>query len=117
MTEIGQFMSAESVDRPISIRLREHLRDRLNGRWNRFSWFGLRGVDDAGRLTEPDFATSQRDIIALMEGILIETLEPPLNRKRGDDFSAREYLQVDDPGLEERRFKETVEALWKGRRN
>ena len=29
----------------IGIRLFDHTRDRLTGRWDRFSWFGVRGVD------------------------------------------------------------------------
>jgi len=32
----------------MSMRLREHTRDRLRGRWDRFSWFGVRDVDNAG---------------------------------------------------------------------
>lgn len=85
-----------SVDRPLGIRLSEHTRDRLNGRWDRFSWFGLKGVDTTGKLTSPDYQADQPQIISLMEAILIEALEPPQNRKRGDDFSDIEYLQVED---------------------
>lgn len=38
-----------------------------------------------------------------MEALLIEALEPPLNRKRGDGLSAVEYQQVEDPQLEKAR--------------
>lgn len=86
-----------STDRPLGIRLREHTMDRLNGRWNRFSWFGLKGVDEDGRLTEPAITIDEPRLIALLESILIEALEPPQNRKRGDDLSESELLQVRDP--------------------
>jgi hypothetical protein len=34
-----------------------------------------------------------------MEALLIEGLEPPQNRRRGDDFRAVEYLQAEDREL------------------
>lgn len=100
-----------AVERPLGVRLSEHLKDRLNGRWDRFSWFGLRGVDESGKLTTSDFTANMSQMISLMEALLIEALEPPLNRKRGDDFSEREYLQVDDPQLAARQQKAMVEKL------
>jgi hypothetical protein len=39
-------------------------------------------------------------VIATMEAVLIEGLEPRQDRKRGDDFQAIEFLQVEDPKLE-----------------
>lgn len=101
-----------SVDRPLGVRLAEHTRDRLNGRWDRFSWFGLKGVDDkTGKLTEPEFSTSQSQIISLMEAILIESLEPPQNRKRGDDFSNIEYLQVPDREKKNQRTQSLISMI------
>ena len=100
-----------STDRPLGQRLYEHTRDRLNGRWDRFSWFGLKGVQDSGKLTEPHFSTSQNEIISLMEAILIEALEPPQNRKRGDDFSDIEYLQVADTEKKKQRKEALAKML------
>jgi hypothetical protein len=37
-----------SVGRPLGKRLFEHTYDRLNGRWDRFSWFGLLSVTEGG---------------------------------------------------------------------
>lgn len=96
-----------SVDRPLGTRLFEHTKDRLNGRWDRFSWLGLRGVDDTGKLTDASFKVDQSTIISLIEAILIESLEPPQNRKRGDDFSEIEYLQVPD----KEKQNKSVEAM------
>jgi hypothetical protein len=40
------------ADDTLFSRLKAHTTDRLSGRWDRFSWFGLREVDTEGRLTE-----------------------------------------------------------------
>lgn len=40
-------------------------------------------------------------LITTMEAVLIEGLEPRQNRKRGDDFQAVEFLQVEDPQLQQ----------------
>ncbi len=100
-----------SVDRPLAVRLSEHTKDRLNGRWDRFSWFGLKGVQANGKLTEPEFEASQNEIISLMEAVLIEALEPPQNRKRGDDFSDIEYLQVEDSEKKDQKKKALMGML------
>jgi hypothetical protein len=92
-------------------RLRAHTTDRLGGRWDRFSWFGLRSVSLDGSLTEPSAAWSHTVVIATLEALLIESLEPPLNRKRGDSFSGVEYLQVIDPELEASREKQVIAKL------
>jgi hypothetical protein len=37
-----------------------------------------------------------------LEAILIEALEPRQNRKRGDDLSAVEYIQKEDPEIQKK---------------
>lgn len=81
-------------------RLKTHTVDRLAGRWDRFSWFGLRGVSGEGALTDIPHDGQHSILIETMEALLIETLEPPLNRKRGDRLTGLEYLQVADPEVE-----------------
>ena len=44
-------------------------------------------------------------MIETLEALLIESLEPPLNRRRGDNFSGAEYVQVPDPEIERRQRK------------
>jgi len=91
-----------TTDRPLGVRLREHTRDRLSSRWDRFSWFGVHPVTETGELKiEPvrDYTTDA--LIATMEALLIEGLEPPLNRKGGDDFRAVEFQQADDPAMQD----------------
>lgn len=100
-----------SVDRPLGQRLFEHTQDRLNGRWDRFSWFGLYGVNDDGQLNH-DMATATGDtIIAAFESILIECLEPPQNRRRGDNLSAVEFMQARDPEIDKRQTRDLLQQV------
>ncbi len=100
-----------SIDRPLGKRLYEHTIDRLGSRWNRFSWFGLLDVTQEGDLRETTLNTSLASLVATLEALLIEALEPPQNRKRGDDFSAIEYIQDIDPELRERELQNTLRAI------
>ncbi|MEQ1721215.1 MAG: HTH domain-containing protein [Nitrosomonas sp.] len=100
-----------SIDRPLGKRLFEHTVDRLGSRWNRFSWFGLLDVTQEGNLRETTRNTSLASLVATLEALLIEALEPPQNRKRGDDFSASEYIQDIDPELKEKEIQNTLRAI------
>jgi hypothetical protein len=100
-----------AIDRPLGKRLFEHTVDRLGSRWNRFSWFGLLDVTDEGDLRQAIRNTSLAALVATLEGLLIEALEPPQNRKRGDDFSGAEYIQDIDPELEEREMKNMLRSI------
>jgi len=100
-----------TIDRPLGRRLFEHTADRLGSRWNRFSWFGLLGVTQEGNLRETALNTSLASLVATLEALLIETLEPPQNRKRGDDFSGSEYIQDIDPELKEKEIQNTLRAI------
>lgn len=95
------------TDQPLGRRLQQHNVDRLNGRWNRFSWFGVYPVKSDGSLkTDVDMTKVSIDIvISTLEAVLIEGLEPRQNRRRGDDFQAVEFLQAEDPALEQSRQK------------
>lgn len=94
-------------------RLKAHTGDRLGGRWDRFSWFGLRGVRSDGTLADPPTSWTHMVVIETLEALLIESLEPPLNRKRGDNLTAVEYLQIPDPEIEHQRRKQFVEEFLK----
>jgi len=100
-----------SIDRPLGKRLYEHTVDHLGSRWNRFSWFGLLDVTQEGNLRETTLNTSLASLVATLEALLIEALEPPQNRKRGDDFSAIEYIQDIDPELKEKEIQNTLRAI------
>ncbi len=92
-------------------RLKAHTADRLSGRWDRFSWFGLREVTEDAKLSDPATAWSHEVVIETLEALLIESLEPPLNRKRGDNLAAIEYLQSANPDLEKIKKRRIMEEL------
>ena len=94
--------------------LREHTSDRLNGRWNRFSWFGVYPVSESGALnTDAKGNYNLNLLIVTMEALLIEGLEPPQNRKKGDAFRAVEFLQVEDPNIEKDQIIQVIDELKK----
>jgi hypothetical protein len=102
----------QASDQPLGRRLDQHTTDRLNGRWDRFSWFGIRHVTAEGKLLDLDLKNlTQADIIVTLEALLIEGLEPPQNRKRGEDFGAVEYLQVEDPSLKKKQRAALIAEL------
>jgi hypothetical protein len=80
-------------------RLRNHRNDHLRDRWTHFSWFGFRNVNADCTLSAKqngDVRTSLGYAEALdeIEGILIQVLEPRLN-KQGAKWqqTADEYVQ------------------------
>ncbi|WP_179131189.1 HTH domain-containing protein [Candidatus Entotheonella palauensis] len=83
-----------TTERTLGRRLYEHTRDRLKGRWNQFSWFGLKPIADTGALRDVPAQYASTPMIPVLEALLIEACEPGQNRKRGDDFNAIEYIQV-----------------------
>jgi HB1/ASXL restriction endonuclease-like protein with HTH domain len=95
----GVVYVGRATDQNLGRRLQQHTSDRLTGRWTRFSWFGVYPVNEDGTLkNSADFSNvSVPIVIATMEAVLIEGLEPRQNRKRGDDFQAIEFLQLEDP--------------------
>ena len=100
------------IDRPLALRLREHTRSRLRARWDRFSWFGLYPVNEKGALDEPPSDSADlASCITMLEAVLIEVLEPGLNRQGGQTLASAEFLQVEDPRLVERRHNEMVATL------
>ena len=92
-------------------RLKAHTLNRLGGRWDRFSWFGLRSVGDDGELSDREAPWGQSVVIETMEAVLIESLEPPLNRRRGDNLAGIECIQVPDPQIERAMKRAIVQDL------
>ena len=80
-------------------RLKHHLTDDLAGRWDMFSWFGLQKVkanNEVGRRAKLNVSTKAH-LANVLEGIIIEVAEPPMNSQKGR-FGGRveRYIQVDD---------------------
>jgi len=96
-------------------RLKKHRRDSLAGRWDTFSWFGLRGVLSKGKLSTETLKASANLATALnhIEAVLIASAEPTLN-KQGGRFGGKDvsrYLQVRDDhlGVTE---KQMIQDIW-----
>jgi HB1/ASXL restriction endonuclease-like protein with HTH domain len=100
-----------SVDRPLGTRLFEHTIDRLQARWDRFSWFGLYPVRENGDLTRSVKSIDTDTLIRTLEAVAIESLEPRQNRKRGDDLNGMEYIQAVDPEIEAMRKRAILQEI------
>lgn len=88
----------QAVKQSIAKRLSDHCKDRLNGRWDRFSWFGFYGVNEKGELITNDFDNNVftlENVANAFEAILIEGMEPRQNRKSGNEFGY-EFIQAKD---------------------
>ena len=92
-------------------RLRAHNRDHKSMRWDRFSWFGFCRVDEeSGELRSmPDQADSAH-LIGILEAVLIEALEPPINGRRGD-YLGTECKQVPDPEIAKEQSRSFLQHL------
>jgi hypothetical protein len=81
-------------------RIKTHLSDNLAGRWRLFSWFGLQGVrttdNELGKRAKLSI-TRRGDLANVLEGIVIEIAEPPMNSQRGRfGRKVERYLQKDE---------------------
>jgi hypothetical protein len=96
---VGQ---AGSGDQTLFSRLKQHRKNDLAGRWNRFSWFGVLRVLASGALSSKTDAVHPNlpDVLNHIEAILIHAAEPPMNGQ-GGRFGEKvvRYQQVRDDRL------------------
>lgn len=82
-------------------RLRSHTNDHLSERWTKFSWFGLKGIlhEGDGYVLQDQVNANGlelNEVLNSLEGIIIVSAEPPLNR-RGPNFgAAQKFSQYRD---------------------
>ena len=109
----GVVYVGRAIDQSMGKRLQQHTTDRLSGRWDRFSWFGMYPVEENGSLkfTADISNVAVKVVIATLEAVLIEGLEPRQNRRRGDDFEPIEFLQSEDPDIEAARRTSYLKEL------
>ena len=75
-------------------RLKEHKKGKKWGRWDRFSWYGIRTVDEeSGELEDVKKGTINSSLVDVVESVLIEVLEPYLNNQKGK-CTGEMYIQV-----------------------
>ncbi len=88
-------------------RLKNHMAGALWNRWEYFTWIGFRDVNANGSLSNQQNVESAvsgfkySDALDEIEGILIEVIEPKLNKQSGRLKSASEYFQVIDDRVTE----------------
>ena len=98
-------------------RLKNHMDGQLWNRWQYFSWVGFKDVNDDGGLSAQQKVDSgvsgfkYADALNEIEGILIEIIEPKLNKQSGRLKSAREYFQYRDDRLEDVTASDVLEEL------
>jgi len=115
MVYVGQ---AGAGNQKLFARLKQHTRDSLAGRWNQFSWFGIRKVKANGDLAaEADGAHSTLlQVLNHIEAILIHAAEPKQNRQGGRfGENVVQYLQRRDESLG-LTGEEMVRELWRERK-
>lgn len=104
----------QAIEQPIGKRLYQHTKDRFSGRWDRFSWYGFYSVSDDAKI---DISKTILDKITLselantLEAVLIESMEPRQNRKKGNTLSGIEYLQFEDPEIRKKRTQQILQEL------
>ena len=75
----------QSPTRRPTLRLRTHLSDDVAGRWDRFSWYGVRKINITGSLAKipaPKRGIEANEAISTLEALLMRVTAPSLNRKR-----------------------------------
>lgn len=97
---IGQ--SGTGENQRLLVRLRQHTTDDLRDRWQYFSWFGFRAVNQSLTLSEhqrPDSRCGGTHMDALneIEAVLLQLFEPRLNKRGpnwgGDTVQYRQYVE------------------------
>jgi hypothetical protein len=101
---LGIYVLYDRFEQPVQVgqandiydRLRQHRRDHLRNRWTHFSWFGFHPVDENNenilegeRVAQIGFDDAKDEV----EAVLIQVLEPRLNRQGPRWRNADEYLQ------------------------
>ena len=86
--------------RVIFARLKQHKKDHLRNRWAYFSWFGFWKVGVNNDLQVKDQASELKKLTTLgealdeIEAVLIQVMEPRLNRRGSNWKDSEEYLQI-----------------------
>jgi hypothetical protein len=83
-------------ERPLGARLRAHRKDDVAGRWDRFSWYGIRHINQTGDLRAipgPARRIQASEAIATLEALLIRVTAPSLNRRRESVPAAKFIVQ------------------------
>jgi hypothetical protein len=93
---------------PLGRRLKQHRADDVAGRWDRFSWFGVRPINADGTLRATNALSARLlsgdDVIDTLEAVLIRVTAPPLNHRREKIPDAEPLIQVAPPAQDTRAY-------------
>lgn len=94
---VGQ---AGSGNNTLFSRLKQHLTDHLADRWDKFSWFGVRKVNKDGSISKAQGDLNRNlkatEILDLIEGLMINVIEPPLNKQGARWKNIDQYYQFEE---------------------
>lgn len=94
----------------IGVRLRHHLSDHLEGRWDAFSWYGIYRINADGKLSNVHMRQVKAvDIIKAYEAIAIIIADPLLNRRQESLQGAIEIRQKKEESTTDRQL---LEKIW-----
>ncbi len=90
-----------SGDHRLFNRLKDHTCNDLRNRWRYFSWLGFKKVNNDGKLSEAQHPNSNvsaqtKDFLDEVESVLLQIMEPKLNKQGPRWGGAEEYLQEVD---------------------
>ena len=94
-------------------RLRDHRSDDVAGRWDRFSWFGVRNVNENGTLGAVPMPSRQvraPDVISTLESVLTRVTAPSLNHQRQSIPEAKLLVQPVAPARSTRAYLAGIET-------
>ena len=110
---VGQAGSRES--QRLFSRIAQHRNDNLSDRWSKFSWFGIRKVnqDLTLRVEKAAAHPTINEVLNHIEAILIAAAEPPHNRQGGKfGENVDQYLQYIDEKNSGPNLETMVRDLW-----
>jgi len=95
-------------------RLKQHETDHLWNRWVYVSWYGFRGVNNDGALSQKDnveklFKIDGANLLNEIEGLLITILEPRLNKQGSKWTGVDEFFQEIHEDVEEYTLDDLME--------
>ena len=111
---VGQVGSGKAT---LFTRLKQHMDGNLAGRWDYFTWFGFFSANNNGTLSKVANVNAQvanfkySQALNEMEAILIEVIEPALNKQGGNLKGATEYEQYIDGKIKDVSNAEILQKL------
>jgi hypothetical protein len=94
----------QTIKEGLGARLKKHLSNDLAGRWELFSWFGLRKVksEKLAESPSPFLKICYKLLLEQLEAVTIAIAEPRRNSQSGRFGKVERYIQPDNEGSQEK---------------